>query len=253
MRPWILAETNWKEVKKEDYELAVLPWGATEAHNYHLPYGTDIYEADYIAAEAARIAWEDGCRPIVLPTIPFGVNTGQADIKLDINIYPSTQAIILQDVVEVLNRQNIKKLLVLNSHGGNNFRPMIREIGAKFPEMFISTCDWFRALDKSRFFEEAGDHADEMETSLMMYLRGELVLPLHEAGDGADKKSKIEGIRQGWAWAERQWSQVTADTGVGNPHKSSAEKGKAYFEAVTRKAGKLMADLCRADLQDLYE
>lgn len=48
-RPYILAETNWKEIKAQPFQLAILPWGATEAHNYHLPYGTDNYEATYIA------------------------------------------------------------------------------------------------------------------------------------------------------------------------------------------------------------
>ncbi len=80
IRPYILAESNWAAIKNADFEMAILPWGATEAHNYHLPYATDIYEADYIAAAAAKIAWEKGAKPIVLPTIPFGVNTGQSDI-----------------------------------------------------------------------------------------------------------------------------------------------------------------------------
>ena len=44
IRPYVLAETNWEHLKDEQIELAVLPWGATEAHNYHLPYGTDNYQ-----------------------------------------------------------------------------------------------------------------------------------------------------------------------------------------------------------------
>ena len=114
MRPYILAETNWKVVKETDYKLAILPWGATEAHNYHLPYGTDIVEADNVAAEAARIAWEEGVKVVVLPCIPFGVNTGQFDVKLDMNMNPSTQLAVLRDVVDVLNRQEIYKLIILN-------------------------------------------------------------------------------------------------------------------------------------------
>lgn len=51
MRPYILAETNWKTIKETDYTIAILPWGATEAHNYHLPYATDVIESKYIAAE----------------------------------------------------------------------------------------------------------------------------------------------------------------------------------------------------------
>ncbi len=129
MRPYLLAETNWKAIQHEKFELAILPWGATEAHNYHLPYGTDVYEADHIAAESARIAWEKGAKVIVLPTVPFGVNSGQTDILLDINMHPSTQLAVLNDIVEVLNRQGIHKLLVLNSHGGNDFKPMLRELG----------------------------------------------------------------------------------------------------------------------------
>src|SRR5690606_24880248 len=116
IRPYILAETNWKDLQHQRFELAVLPWGATEAHNYHLPYGTDVYESDYISAEAARLAWEQGGKVIVLPTIPFGVNTGQADIYLDMNLNPSTQLAILDDVAATLRRQQISKLLIFNSH-----------------------------------------------------------------------------------------------------------------------------------------
>ena len=158
MRPYILAETNWAALKEERFDLAILPWGATEAHNYHLPYATDNIEADALAAESARIAWEKGAKVIVLPTIPFGVNTGQTDIYLDINLHPSTQFAILSDVIEVLNRQGIKKLLIFNSHGGNNFKPLVRELGVKYPEMFICFSDWFRAMNREEFFEDSSFH-----------------------------------------------------------------------------------------------
>lgn len=254
MRPYILAECNYKTLKDQDVELAILPWGATEAHNYHLPYATDVFEGEGIAEEAGRKAWEQGAKIMVLPSIPFGVNTGQTDIKLDINIHPSTQAAVLNDIIEVLDRQNIRKLLILNSHGGNNFKPLIRELGVKYPQMFISYCNWFQSVDKSKFFDHPeGDHADEMETSLVMYLRPELVRPLEEAGDGAAKEYRIKALRESWAWAERRWSEVTEDTGVGNPKKATAEKGKTYFEAVTEKVSKLFVDLAKADLDDLYE
>ena len=99
IRPYVLAETNWKALKEASFDLAVLPWGATEAHNYHLPYGTDVFEAESIAYESGRIAWEKGAKVIVLPPIPFGVNTGQADIYLDINLNPSTQMALLDDII----------------------------------------------------------------------------------------------------------------------------------------------------------
>lgn len=252
MRPYILSETNWKTVKDSIYDIAVLPWGATEAHNYHLPYGTDIIEADLIAAEAARIAWDHGAKIIVLPTIPFGVNTGQADVKLDMNMNPSTQLAVLRDVVEVLDRHGIYKLIILNSHGGNDFKTMIRELGLKFPKMFLCQCNWFQSIDQKEFFENKDDHAGEMETSLLLHLTPNLVRPLSEAGDGASKKFRFTAMREGWGWAERKWTQVTKDTGVGDPRKASAEKGKKYFEAVAKKIATLFEEVAKTNKENFY-
>lgn len=253
MRNHLLADTNWKTIQSKKIDLVVLPWGATEAHNYHLPYGTDVFEAEEIAAVAAQIATTKGANVMVLPAIPFGVNTGQSDIKLDINLNPTTQLAIIADVLETLNRQGIKKLLIVNSHGGNDFKWMLRELGLKFPEMFLSTSNWFQALNKKEFFELDGDHADEMETSIMLYLKPELVLPLNEAGNGEEKKLKIKEFGEGWAWTERRWSKITADTGVGNPKLATAEKGEKYFKAITEKVAKLMIEISNANLTDLYE
>lgn len=253
MRKYILAESNWKDVKAAKIDLAILPWGATEAHNYHLPYGTDNYEADHIAAEAARIASDMGAQLMVLPTIPFGVNTGQTDITLDINLYPSTQLLILDNIIEVLNRQGIHKLLVFNSHGGNEFKTMLRELGVKYPDMFLCQTHWFKALDKSLYFENEGDHADEMETSIMQYIRPDLVRPLVEAGDGRDRKHKITAFSEGWAWIERPWSTISADTGVGDPRASTAEKGERFFTDLTQKLGSFFYELANTDRNDLFD
>jgi len=253
IRPYILAESNWETIKDADFELAILPWGATEAHNYHLPYATDIYEADYIAAAAAKIAWEKGAKPIVLPTIPFGVNTGQSDIYLDINLNPTTQLAILKDIIETLNRQGIYKLLIFNSHGGNNFKPLVRELGLKYPDMFICFSNWFQTMNRSDYFENKGDHAEEMETSLMLYLKPELVLPKEKWGTGKSKSFKIKAFTEGWVWAERKWSEISEDTGVGNPELATQEKGRRFFEDISLKIGNLIYDLCKADCKDLYE
>lgn len=253
MRPYILAETNWNALKDTKFDLAILPWGATEAHNYHLPYATDNIQADHMASEAAKLAHEKGAKVIVLPTIPFGVNTGQSDIYLDINLNPSTQLAILMDIVAVLDRQGVYKLLIFNGHGGNDFKPLVREVGLKFPKMFISFCFFPQVVDKYSYFEELGDHADEMETSLMLYLCPVLVLPKEKWGDGTSKKFKINAFTEGWAWAERKWSKISEDTGSGNPHKATKEKGELFFKAITEKMGNFIFELSDADLEDLYE
>ncbi len=253
MRPYILAETNWLAVKETTFELAVLPWGATEAHNYHLPYNTDVVEGEALAAAAAEIAWNKGAKLIVLPAIPFGVNTGQSDIYLDINLNPSTQFLILCDIAETLNRQGLRKLLIFNAHGGNDFKAMVRELGLKFPDMFFAISFCFNVVDKKLFFENSGDHADEMETSLMLHLKPELVLPKKHWGDGTEKKNKIKGIAEGWAWTERKWSKVSEDTGIGNPHLATKEKGMKFFNAIAERMGEVFYDIAKADVDDLYE
>jgi creatinine amidohydrolase len=253
MKPFILAETNWKAIKDREIELAILPWGATEAHNYHLPFATDNIQVEKIAIESANAAWNNGVKVIVLPTIPFGVHTGQPDIKLNINLNPSTQFAILNDIIEVLNRQEIYKFLILNGHGGNDFRQIIRELGLKYPKMFICTCNWYQSFDNSEYFENGGGHADEMETSIMQYLAPELILPLKEAGDGSSKKFKVKAFNENWAWAERKWSQVTQDTGIGNPFKATAEKGEKCFNEVVNKIGILIVELSKADINNMYE
>jgi creatinine amidohydrolase len=252
MRPYILSENNWKTIKDAKFDVAILPWGACEAHNYHLPYGTDIIEAEEIAAEGARVAWEQGAKVIVLPAIPFGVNTGQFDVLLDMNMNPSTQFVVLRDVIEVLDRQGIHKLIILNSHGGNDFKTMIRELGLKFPKMFLCSCDWFKSTDQKEYFVNKDDHAGEMETSLIMYLRPHLVRPLSEAGDGKAKRFRFLAMQEGWAWAERKWMQVTADTGVGDPRQASAEKGERFFKAVTQKVARFFMEVATTSKEDFY-
>lgn len=253
MRNYILEETNWKVVKVEKPEVAILPWGATEAHNYHMPYGTDNYIASALAAACAKLALEQGAKVMVLPNIPFGVNTGQPDIRLDLNLNPSTQSMILQDLLTVLNRQGIMKLVILNTHGGNDFKQQIRELNLKFPNMLLTQCNWYKIPGEELFFDDLGEHAGEVETSLMLHLFPELVMPLEVAGTGTAKKFRVDALNQGWAWAEREWSKVTADTGIGNPAKATAEKGEKFFLFLTEKISSFLVQLTEADLNDLYK
>ena len=95
VRPWLLAESTWPMVEAHGWQVAVLPWGATEPHNLHLPYATDTIQAEAVATRAAAAAWEAGARVAVLPAVPFGVQTGQLDLTFALNMNPSTQAALL--------------------------------------------------------------------------------------------------------------------------------------------------------------
>jgi len=247
-----LQELSYKQIKDRHYDLAILPWGATEAHNYHLPYGTDNFETEVILKQSVELATNKGASALILPIIPFGVNTGQTDIPYIINMMPSTQAAIIKDVANSIFSHGIDKLLLFNGHGGNDFKTIIRETGALFPDKLICTCNWFQALKHSNYFTHPGEHADELETSLMMYLYPELVLPLDEAGNGQHKKFRVRELNEQWAWAERKWSKVTNDTGVGNPHYADAEKGEKYFVDLSLVLSKFIYSLASTPIDDFY-
>lgn len=242
-RPFVLAETNWKEIQQHQFDIAVLPWGATEAHNYHMPYATDNYQVEYVAATSAEKAWKNGHKVLVLPNIPFGVNTGQLDVPFCINMNPSTQLAILNDVCDVVRRHGVTKLVILNGHGANNFVAMIRELAGKFPDLMVSVINWFTSAPKHDIFEKKGDHADEMESSVMMHLHPSLLLPLSEAGDGATKQFAVTGIKEGWAWTQRPWTLITKDTGSGDPSLSTPEKGKIFLERCTDNIANFFAEI----------
>ncbi len=252
MRPYILNELTWKTVRDTRYDVAILPWGATEAHNFHLPYATDNMQAEAVAERAAERAWQRGAKVVVLPCVPFGVNTGQLDIPLCINMNPSTQALVLRDIAQSLAEQGIGKLVIFNGHGANDFRQMIRELQPQV-SVFLCTVNWYKVVDPKGFFSDLGDHAGELETSVMQHIAPQHVLPLSEAGSGAARKFKISAFREGWAWAPRNWRQVTDDTGSGNPAAATAEKGKRYVEAVTEGVASFFVDLAKADTKTMYE
>jgi len=80
-----------------------------------------------------------------------------------------------------------------------------------------------------------------------------LVLPLEQAGTGMDKKFRIKGLQEGWVSAQRQWTQVSDDTGVGNPKLATQEKGKAFLEVVIQKVALFFEEMHGADVNNMYE
>jgi creatinine amidohydrolase len=249
----MIAETQWKQVRACQYDVAVLPWGATEAHNYHLPYGTDNYQNEDIAARCGRIAWGRGAKVAILPNVPFGVQTGQLDIPFCVNLNPSTQFAMLSDIVASLAAAKVQRFVVLNGHGGNDFRQMLRELQPRHPGVFLSAVSWFQVHSGEGLFTHIGDHADERETSMMLHIQPQLVLPPSDWGDGRSYPSRLRAIREKVAWAQRQWSHATHDTGVGDPRHSTAAKGEAYLDLLTERIAEYLVDLAHADLTDLYD
>ena len=167
MRPWILAETNYAYTRQHDYEVAVLPLGATEPHNLHLPYATDLLEGTVIGEHVCEAAHQQGARVVLLPTIPYGTETNMRHLPLAMNLNPSTLNLVVTDLIESLVDSGVRKVLLLNSHGGNEMKPLLRELAGKTAAQ-VFLCNWFRSVADvyHDIFDEPEDHAGEMETSL---------------------------------------------------------------------------------------
>jgi creatinine amidohydrolase len=246
-KPYLLMEANHRQLTAAPPHVAVLPWGATEAHNWHLPYGTDVIEGTKIAELAAELAHERGAKVVVLPTIPFGNDEQQLDQACTISFRTATAAAVLHDVARSLAKQGIDRMLMLNAHGGNQFQPLVRDVQAEHGILIVVANFFQMAPDIMRAtFEEPGDHADEMETSMLLHLCPELV-ELDEAGRGGRVPFAIQGLAQPGVWTPRPWSKIHRDTGSGNPAKATAEKGARYFAAVTEAVANLLVELSNAE------
>src|SRR6266851_7066397 len=169
MSDCVLAEMTHAAVRATQWEAAILPFGATEPHNLHMPYGTDNIQVELIGRRACEYATRAGARVLLLPTIPFGVNTNHLRIAgaVACSVTPTTLLHVLTDLVDSLERQGIRKIVLLNGNGGNELKPLTRELHHR-TKVFLCVCDWFRmAADVyPQIFREPGEHADEVETSL---------------------------------------------------------------------------------------
>lgn len=248
--PWNLAAATYGVVKDRRYDLAVLPWGATEPHNYHLPFGTDVIETDRIADRACELAARDGASIIRLATIPFGTQTSQQDRPFAINLNPTTQLAMLKDICASLQNSSVPKLVILNGHGGNDFTWMIRELFGRVG-LFHAVVNWYQLGDQT-VFNDPGDHAGEMETSLCLHLVPELVAPLSEAGDGAVPPFVVDLFNTGRAKTSRPWHRLTRSSGVGDPRSATAEKGKLFFEQITGELAAFLVQLARAPMDQYF-
>ncbi len=249
-QPFDLSVGSYESVRKEACTLAVLPWGATEPHNYHLPYLTDCILAHGLAIDAARDAFEkSGARCMVLPPVWLGQqNPGQWELPFCIHTRYETQKAILTDILFSLQKQGVQKLIIVNGHGGNSFKPMVRDLAAECPGFLIAVSNYFE-LEKEaqgRMFEAEDNHAGEMETSLMLYYRPDLV-DMACAGNGRSNPFALSSLNQQTAWIPRHWQKVSLDTGIGDPRKASRAKGEAFRNMVVARLSVLFAEIALGD------
>lgn len=257
MRPWRLAELTYAEVKQREYEVAVIPLGCTEPHNLHLPYGTDTLEAGIIGDHICESACNSGAKVALLPTIPYGTVTNQRACPLAINVNPSTLFALLKDLIDSLENHGIHKIVLLNSHGGNELKPLLRELfGTRRAQVFV--CNWYECVRDiyDEIFEEPEDHAGEMETSLAMAYFPELVGRRDDGSltddAGATAETRFEALNRGWVYTPRRWDHLTTNMGSGNPHAATAEKGRRLMGVLVERLSPFLVELSATAVDERF-
>ena len=254
MHPWILAEQTHAFIRSVKWEVAVLPFGATEPHNLHMPYATDNYQVEEIGRRACEKAYQAGAKVLLLPVMPFGVNTNHLQVPggLALSVTPTTLLAILTDLVDSLQRQGVQKLMLLNGHGGNELKPLTRELHHR-TSVFLCVCDWFRmATDVyPKIFAKPGEHADEVETSLGLAFFPDLLKP-ELADAGAARPSRFDAINRGWVSITRPWHLATTNTGLGDPSAATAEKGLKLMDVLVDRLSTFLVQLSAAPMNEEF-
>ena len=257
MRHYILSETNYAYTKANQYEVAVLPLGATEPHNLHLPYGTDMFEGTAVGERICQYAHERGAKVVLLPTIPYGTETNMARLPLAINVDPTTLFRFVTDIIKSCIHSGVRKIVLLNSHGGNDMKPLLRELADKI-DGHVFLCNWYTVLQEkyTELFEHPDDHAGETETSFILATHPHLVGRNKDgslaADDGKTAKTRFEAINRGWVSITRPWHLLTTNTGSGYPHKASPEKAEKMLDILAERLGTFLVELSAAKIDERF-
>lgn len=163
------------EIIKSGSDTVILPIGSTEQHGAHLPIATDSIIAEAITFEISR-----RMNLFMLPVLSYSTCYEHRGKKSSVWMSPETFYCVIRDIVLNLKNQGFKRIIILLGHGGIFISgPVIRELNALYPELTIIKVDLLQFMDTGKMKEilegRNNLHACEYETSLMLYLKEELV------------------------------------------------------------------------------
>ena len=205
--------------------IALLPLGATEQHGAHLPCGTDTFQVGYVADEIARAYPEPVWR---LPTIPITVSHMHRGSPGTVWLSNGTLTAVVKDVVQSLRHEGIKKVVILNGHGGNFVvRPIIQDLNRDYDDLRVILLEV--PIGERVFGEPPGSiHSGESETSRMLHIAPELVkMELAVNTDVPYTQSFL---------LYAPITELEASGVWGHAKEATAEKGRRYHELYVQEA-----------------
>jgi creatinine amidohydrolase len=171
---------------------------------------------------------------------------------LAVHVSQATLDAMLRDVITSLRKHGIRKFVLFNAHGGNDFSPLVRQIQCDM-DVYVFVVNWWTVGDDryDAYFDKPDDHAGEFETSVALALFEDLV-ELEHAGDGRPRRFAFEALRNGWAKTSRDFAKVNDQCAVGDPSGASAQRGQAYLELVYDRVSAFLAALASAPIDEHF-
>lgn len=220
---WVQAEQALK-----DYDVVLIALGArTKEHGPHLPLKTDFIMAEYLknrVAEQVSVA--------VLPTIQYGYYPSFLEYPGSVSIQAETFKNTVKDICRSMNGYGVRKFYVLNT-GISTLKPL-EEAAEELKQgglflRYLNLLDVDKTLPQGLLKQEGGSHADEAETSMMLYIAPEVV-NMSKAVKDYDSRPGRKGLTR-----SPQGSGTFSPTGIwGNPTLATREKGKIIVETTVR-------------------
>ena len=242
---------TWPEMRAAVAEkrVIVLPVGSTEQHGHHLPLDVDNYLCYSVCEGAARLAPTD---LLLMPHLSYGFNWHHIDFPGTIGIGWDNYVRFLLDIIKSLAHHGFTKVLIVNGHGSNR---ILVEVAARQATMdnpiLCAACSYFE-LARAELHEIRHSpkgwlaHADEIETSLYLYLRPEGVrLNLARPENNMLPSEFIwRDVEVGGRVGMMEWWSTFSKTGVlGDPTLATEEKGRRFFTACTEQLAALIREL----------
>jgi creatinine amidohydrolase len=256
-------DMSWPEVKDvvSKKKVALIPVGSTEQHGPHLPTKTDAFLATRICEQVAK---EKPGLSFVMPVVSYGYNEHHMDFPATIHINHETMIRFVIDIGKSLAHHGVEKIVIVNGHG-SNMAPMeiaARRITLESTRSLCASLDYL-AIAPQVFDSLDGEdaHAGEIETSLMLYLDPENVDMSKAVRDWAFEKSKFinYGVEPGGksfgnAGGKVQfmdwWSRMSATGTMGDPTKSTKEKGEKIFHLCTGALLEFVEEFQRREIRE---
>ncbi|MBO4220875.1 creatininase family protein [Bradyrhizobium neotropicale] len=247
---WDLSTKDFAELDAESV-VAILPVGAVEQHGPHLPVRVDTAVNAGIVARAVELMPPD-LMALVLPMMPVGKSDEHLAFPGTLTLSHETLGRVWYELGECVHRAGVRKILFLNSHGG---QPQLLEIVCRDLRvklgMFAVNVMWPRLIDLDALFppeeNRHGIHGGQSETSVMLHLHPELV-EMHHAENFVPLSVEIEresqmlgpeaGARFGW-----QAQDLHPKGACGDATKATAELGRLAVERSAARLIKLIEEI----------